>query len=119
MMEKYFVPYDDDKYLAAQIALHGQGFPVIESDEIVLVFDNFSEAVAARLWLTAFEEPQGPAIGSFNAFRLINDPGLPAAITGMEAGLNLKAIVGHALEVDLIKRGDDALVEAITDSFWI
>lgn len=118
MFQEYFVPYDDHKYLAAQIALHGQGFPVVESDEIVLVFENFTEAVAARFWLSAFGQPQGPAMGTNSAFRLIDHPGLPAAIAGMEASLNLKPIVGHALEVDLIRCGDHALVEAITETFW-
>ena len=78
MLQEYFVPYDDHKYLAAQIALHGQSFAVIESDQILLVFQNSSEAVAARFWLAAFEGPQGPAMGINNAFRLINDPGLAA-----------------------------------------
>ena len=119
MFQEYFVPYDDHKYLAAQIALHGQSFAVIESDQILLVFQNSSEAVAARLWLAAFEGSQGPAVGANGSFRLIDHPGLPAAISEMEAGLNLKAIVAHALEVDVNSHADDALAEAITATFWI
>lgn len=119
MLQEYFVPYDDHKYLAAQIALHGQSFAVIESDQILLVFQNSYKAVAARCWLAAFEGSQGPVMGTGNSFRLIDDPGLPAAISEMEAGLNLNAIVGHALEVDVNSHADDALAKAITDGFWI
>ena len=119
MLQEYFIPYDGHKYLAAQIALHGQSFAVIESDQILLVFQNSSEAVAARLWLAAFEGSQGPAMGANNAFRLIDDPGLPAAISGMEAGLNLKVIVAHGLVVDVNSHADDALAKAITATFWI
>lgn len=119
MLQEYFVPYDDHKYLAAQIALHGQSFAVIESDQILLVFRNSSEAVAARCWLSVFMVAEDSEMDTDEAFRLLVHPDLPAAISEMEAGLNLKAIVAHALDVDINSHADDALAKAITGTFWI
>ena len=119
MLQEYFVPYDDHKYLAAQIALHGQSFAVFESDEIVLVFQSCSAAVAARCWLGAFMVPEDSEMDTDEAFRLLVHPDLPAAISEMETGLNLNGIVARALEVDVNSHTDDALAEAITGTFWI
>lgn len=119
MMQEYFVPYDEDKYLAAQLALHRQGFAVIESDEIVLAFQSCSEAVVARCWLGSFMAPEDSEMATDEAFRLFDNPGLPAAIAGMEAGLSLRATSCRALMVDVNSSKDDVLVWTITDAFWI